>query len=246
MEADNTLKIIRNESIGAMEWDILNTRDSSTSTYCINASNYGCNAWAATTNLVNNPNEFTLYYPNGNFNSDTITYSGTVVQDSSLNTYLNEEYLETINENSKHITNHDFNVGTPGDRFDTEDIPTDVSQEALYKWNGKVGLINITDILRTTTNITCTSLNVGYNSSSTGYCNTNNWAWPDSGFVWTISPYVDSYHSYAWGVRSDGYVGGFRTDRSNGGIVPVLYLNREISLTGKGSKDRPYTIYNTN
>ena len=246
VENDGTLKIIRNESIGNMSWDARGTRDSSTSTYCTNASSYGCNAWAATSNLVNTPSVFTLHNPNGNPTSDTTTYSGTVTKDASLNTYLNTTYLGTIKEDSEHITNHNFNVGTPGNVFDTEDIATDVQQEALYKWNGKIGLMNVTDVLKTTTDTGCTNLEVGYNNYSKSVCSNNNWLWPTSGHLWTMFPYVNSTRNAVWLVFSGGFVcftaASDDANRLNVDVLPVLYLTSDITLSGKGTSSSPYTI----
>ncbi|MCI9585748.1 MAG: hypothetical protein HFH45_03850, partial [Bacilli bacterium] len=242
VESDGTLKIIRDTSIGNIAWDTAGTRDKSTSTYCTTASSSGCNAWAATSNLVNPPSDFTLHYPNGNPTIDTTTYSGTVTKDASLNTYLNTTYLGTIKEDSKYIVNHNFNVGTPGNTTDTEDIATDVSQEALYKWNGKIGLMNVTDVLKTTTNTTCTSLKVGYDSDSTGYCNTNNWMWIKSGSEWTVSPYVFSNRGHVWRVLADGYVRNITANGTDLGVRPVLYLTSDIHLDGEGTQSNPYKV----
>ena len=243
VESDGTLKIIRNESIGNMAWDEKGTRDSSTSTYCTYAATNGCNAWAATNNLLGSPSVFTLYNPNGNSSKDTTIYSGSVTKDASLNAYLNTTYLGTIKESSKYITNHNFNVGTPGNYNDTEDIATDIRQEALYKWRGKIGLINVTDILKTTTNVTCTSLKAGFNSNTTRYCNTNNWMWITSGFEWTLSPYVYSDNDRVWRVGGGGYVGNSAgTDSVNNVVRPVLYLTSDIQLDGEGTQSNPYTI----
>ena len=191
VESDNTIKIIRNESIGNKQWD-----------------GSSSNKWT---------------------------------RPATLNTYLNTTYLGTINEDSKYIVDHNFNVGTPGNTSDTEDIATDVVQEAQTTWNGKIGLMTITEILKTTSNTTCTSLKAGRDSASTGYCNTNNWLWPKSGYLWTISPSpVASY--YVWRAHSDGYVLISRATNDNHGVLPVLYLTSNIQLEGEGTSGSPYTI----
>ncbi len=243
IENDNTLKIIRNESIGNMAWDLVNTRDSSTSTYCLSTT-YGCNVWAATSNLVGKPSIFTLYYPNGNPNTDTTRFSGTVTADSSLNTYLNKTYIKTLNDDSRYIVNHNFNVGTPGDHTDTEDIATDIKQEALYKWNGKIGLMNVTDVLKTTTETTCTSLITGYNYSSTNSCLINNWLWSKTENDWTISPGVSSYRGGVWYVIPNRCV-SHAAPTSINGVRPVLYLTSNITLSGQGTETNPYIIITT-
>jgi len=241
IEADNTLKIIRNENnnIDQMSWDVKGTRNANTSTYCTNASDLGCNAWASTITLANKPNVFTLYYPNGNSTTDT-AITGSVTQDASLNTYLNDEYLGTIEEDSKYIVDHDFSVGTPGNINDTETVTVNVTQEALYKWNGKGGLMNITDILRTTTNAGCTSLNVSYNSGSKSVCSNNNWMWPTTN-EWTLSPDITANRNGVWVVQSLGYVYIYYAKDSTS-VRPVLYLSSDVTLSGEGTSKVPYTI----
>ncbi len=243
VENDGTLKIIRNESIGKMAWDEKGTRDSSTSTYCNNTNSGVCNAWAATTNLVNKPSVFTLHYPNGNASIDKTTYSGTVTKDASINTYLNGEYYNNLGEDKGYIVSHNFNVGTPGNHQDTENIAIDVQQESIYKWNGEVGLMTITEFLRTTTDTGCINLSIGHNNYSKSVCSNNNWMF-NSTYEWTISPCVNSERHLVWNVNSvNGQVGGSSLT-SISGIRPSVYLNSNISLKGEGTKDRPFKIQN--
>jgi len=242
IEPDGTLKIVKSESAATMAWDAVGNRNPTTNTYCSNGSSYGCNAWAATNNLVNSPSSFNLHYPNGNPSIDTGSVSGTVIEDASLNIYLNREYLDAIKEESKYIVNHNFNIGTPGNNNDTEDITTDINQEALYKWNGKVGLMNVTDILKTTSNNACTSLKIGYNNASKSVCSENNWLWPKTGYSWTISPYASSTRSGVWLVASSGCITCDGSNYSSGDVYPVLYLKKDIKLSGKGSETNPYKI----
>lgn len=228
VEGDKTIKIIRENSIGSRPFDSKGLRDSTSNgaggTYCVQGSN-GCNAWAINDNFVNG------------------TKSGSVLKDAELNTYLNGAYLETINGDKQYIVNHDFNVGTPGDKSDTEDIATDVQQEALYKWNGKIGLMTVTEILKTTTDTGCTSLKVGNNSSSKSACSNNNWLWPKSDWLWTISP--ASTNSYSvWEVASSGYVFNSSGVYYDEGVLPTVYLTSDIILLGEGTQDKPYTIVN--
>jgi len=226
VESDGTLKIIRNESIKKREFDRFGYRDSTSNgaggTYCANSST-GCNAWAVSDNFTNG------------------TYTGTVLKDAYLNTYLNGEYLESINEDSKYIVNHNFNVGTPGDENDTEDIAIDVTQEALYKWNGKIGLMTITEILKTTSNTTCTSLNVAYNRLNTSVCSNNNWMWPQTDAVWTISPSPGTAAG-VWIANSRGYAGSYLSNSLTPRVLPALYLTPNITLSGSGTSYDPYTI----
>ena len=127
-EADGTYKIVRNEVLPEqMPFDEQGYRDSGSNgaggTYCANSSD-GCNAWAATANLVGSPAEFT-----------NTTQTGTVLLDSSLNEYLNGEYLDSITVNKDKIVNHDFSIGAV--KNNNTDLATQILGENSYKWNGE-------------------------------------------------------------------------------------------------------------
>ena len=241
IDSDGTMKIIKNESINSMPWDEPGTRNNTTSTYCTNASMYGCNIWVATSNLVNPVSNFVLYSPNANPNIDKITYSGTITNDASLNVYLNTIFYNSLGEDSKYIISHNFNVGSPGDTNDTETIGADIKQEGLYKWNGKIGLMNVTDAIKSTTNTNCDSLNAAFKSNTTKICNTNNWLWIKSGAEWTISPCIGSTRGYVFTVHSDGYIPNMLA-RSTNQVRPVFHLSPNIHLLGKGTEQKPYII----
>ena len=237
IESDGTLKIVKNEKIGTMKWDEENKRPSSTNTFCTLGSLYGCSAWAATSNLVGSPSEYKQYYPNGN-TSDSDIHSGSVIADATLNTYLNGDYYNNLGTDKKYVVSHDFNVSTPGDQHDTESIAVNVSQEKQYTWNGKVGLINITEYLKTSTNSECVSLNYAYNNTG---CGDNNWLYLNSGTMWTISPSVINNDSYVWSVYDDGDIYDYC---ANGpyDVHPVVYLTSNINLEGNGIIGDEYKI----
>lgn len=241
VEQDKSIKIIRNDSIGSMQWDAVGTRTRTSSTYC-RENSYGCNAWASTANLVGTISTFSLYYPRSNPSLDSTIYSGTVIADSSLNTYLNNTYYNTLNDNDKKLVEiHSWNVGSPGNYTDDEDIGTDILQEELYKWNGKIALINVTEVLRTTTSTTCTSLKDGYNNKVSGKCNKDNWLWTNE-IQWTLSPCVDPGTGNVWNIHSSGYIEYYDSALISHYIRPSLYLSSDIKLNGNGTIDNPYQI----
>ena len=239
IESDGTLKIVRNEPLDdTYQWDAPGIRDSSTSTYCTNASDYGCNAWAATSNLVGTPSSFTQYFPFGNTSDSEETYSGTVTEDAYLNTFLNETYYDSLSDDYKSkVVKGTFNVSTPGIENDADSLETDAEQEKQYQWKGYVALYTVTELLRASTTSGCSSLAAGVESD---YCNSNNWLWPTND-VWTLSPSVYSIRGDVWIVQSGGCV-----DRNIAnfdlGACPVLHLTSDISLSGTGTSSDPYEI----
>ena len=96
-------------------FDIANARSTENNSYCTTPSN-GCNVWVRTSKINGSPSE----YANG-------THHGTVMEDSSLYTYLNGDYYNnTLNANSN-IIDGTFNIGP-------------YNNESSYKWTGKIGL----------------------------------------------------------------------------------------------------------
>ena len=68
-------------------------------------------------------------------------------EEASLNTYLNDEWYESLDDNVKSlIVAHDFNVGPISDTQTS--LAESVKEESAYKWNGKVGLIGVTDYVK--------------------------------------------------------------------------------------------------
>lgn len=246
IESDGTIKIVKNSDLAAMPYDARNSRTTASNTYCINAARNGCNAWAATENLVGTPSEFTLYYPNGNMTTDNITYTGTVTKDASINTFLNGEYYNNPNSNASYlgedknyIVNHNFYIGTPGDFTDTESITINSQQEKNYVWRGKVGLIQATDYLKASTNNTCIIIN---NATLGTRCQKKNYLSPDNYYYWTISPAVESDTSYVYSVGSSG-IGRTRAWNTDyWGVRPTMYLPSSINLKGEGTATSPYYI----
>ena len=251
-EADGTYKIVRNEVLPEdMPFDNDNFRDKESNgaggTYCANSS-YGCNAWAATANMVGSPAEFT----NGN-------YSGTVLLDSSLNTYLNGEYLNSITVNKDKIVNHDYGIGSV--TYNNNDLQGQIASENNYKWNGSIGLISVSDYLKANSDMetcgtastnnsaytTCRNTNWMYtcgtastNNSAYTTCRNTNWMYISGTYWWTLSPYA-YFSDYVWYVYSDGHLYNYNA-RHSSGVRPAVYLTSNLSLSGSGTQSDPYRI----
>ena len=236
-EADGAYKIVRNEVLPEqMPFDERGNRDSNSNgaggTYCANSS-YGCNAWAANVNLVGSPSEFT-----------NTTQTGTVLLDSSLNTYLNGEYLESITENSDKIINYNWGVGatyTDASWEDDDEDPSEfVAEEAAYKWNGKVALLSSSDVhLSVSNEELCGTDNKYHDSLET--CAANNYLVIPGTYWWLVSPYYNS-SADVHGVSYDGRITAGHDARSSRGVRPAVYLTSSLSLSGSGTQSDPYII----
>ena len=236
-EADGTYKIIRNDVLSNRAFDTQNR--TSSSTYCKSTS--GCGVYAAVSE--------TLSSPSG-------SQSGTVTEDSSIKIYLNDDYyVNNINSTAKdQMTSHSFNIGAveyldrSGAKADS--IEKNIAGEKMYTWTGNVGLANVSDILRASTNPLCTSATTSYDG--TNECNSNYLL--DKGSAsflvyWTINAYSDesggaSHQVWSGIVNSSyAYVSNYNAfNSSNLAPRPVVFLKSDTTLNGSGTPDDPFTI----
>ena len=270
-ETDGTIKVIRDASIGLKSFDEQDSSDTTTgprhnsdNTFCnYSGTYYGCNVWGNMNNTYYNgqtlsPSFKYRYYSDNSTeilqeHSDT----GTVNTDSTLNQYLNGTWLTSALSN--YIDNHNFDVGgvyyynsyTGGDKG----ITREKEEESLYTWNGKIGLMNITEYVETSTNPECTSVysnyyfntNYYYGSSQhiSGYdnwpCSNRAYNWlPKRIIEWSLSPYSYNRRS-VWYVDSTGYF-GYDIASNARGVRPAFYLKAGINLTGSGAENDEYEI----
>ncbi len=238
-EADGTYKIIRNETLSNRAYDAANHRSTANNTYCTNPRN-GCGVYAAV---------------DGEFSSPSGSQKGTVTEDSSIKIYLNEDYYtNNINETAKEqMTSHIFNIGAV-ERLDesgaeADSIAKNIAGEKMYQWTGNVGLANVSDILKASTNPLCTSATTSYNG--TNECNSNYLL--DRGtaselYYWTINAHSRESggpSSFAWfGNVHNSYAAVYYNSASVSFFAPrpVIFLKSDTTLTGLGTKESPFTI----
>ena len=237
-EADGTYKIIRNDVLSnKVVYDAANHRSTTNNTYCTNPSN-GCGVYAAVS---------------GEFSSPSGSQKGTVTEDSSIKIYLNEDYYtKNINSTAKgQMTSHSFNIGAVERLSSSSDdsIAKNIAGEKMHTWTGNVGLANVSDILRASTNPLCTSASTSRND--TDACNSNyllDKGTANSLFYWTINAYsnesggssYDAWDGYVY--SSDAYVSYSSARGSNIAPRPVIFLKSDIILSGEGTKESPFTI----
>ena len=238
-ETDGTYKIIRNDVLEKRAYDEANHRSTENNTYC-QMPQYGCGVYAAVS---------------GTFSSLSGSQSGTVTEDSSIKIYLNEDYYtNNINETAKEqMTSHTFNIGAVEylneSGAEADSIEKNIAGEKMYTWTGNVGLVNVSDILKASTNPLCTSATTSFNGSNE--CNSNyllDKGTASSLYYWIIN--ASSYESggalaYAWYgyvYGSDAYVDFYTAYDSNRAPRPVIFLKSDITLSGEGTKESPFTI----
>ena len=234
-ETDGTYKIIRNDVLEDRAFDEANHRSTANNTYCQNPSN-GCGVYAAV---------------DGKFSTPDGAVKGTVTEDSSIKIYLNDDYyVNNINNTAKEqMTSHIFNIGAV-ERLSSssaDSIEKNISGEKMYTWIGNVGLANVSDLLRASTNPLCTSATYSQNNQSN--CNSN-YLLNSTDFLryWTINVYymvTEPAYSRVWtGFSNSDFsaVVGISNAAHTNPIRPVVFLKSDIVLTGEGTLDSPFTI----
>ena len=250
-EADGTYKIIRDELLPQnanytpMAYDVSNHRLTENNTYCTYPQ-WGCGVFAAVS---------------GTFQTPDGKYSGTVTEDSSIKEYLNNTYYPTLNGTAKtQVQSHAFNIGSVQhlDVSGNDSIQKNIAGEKMYKWTGNVGLVNVSDLLRASTNIACTSATDEYNAAvmedtpreTCGSYLTNFNEELGDVFYWTMNAFSAESEDYSRDVWIAAFyqgVGEFGGDHAGiaftYGARPVLYLKSDIEITGgDGTKGNPFII----
>ena len=248
-ETDGTYKIIRDELLPqnagytTIAFDTVGYRSYENNTYCTALQqNWGCGVYGKVSG--------TYSRPDGKF-------SGTVTEDSSIADYLNGEYYNGLTEIARtQIQQHVYYIG-PVEYYDAtgnDSLSKNIAGEKMNTWTGNIGLVNVSDILKASTNPACTSATDHLNQlidSGTSTCNSNYLVdLPDETSYWTINNAVRESvdHSYyVWYVaQSEGMAGlGYHDayDDYFDGARPVLYLRSNIQFTsGNGTKSQPFII----
>ena len=167
---------------------------------------------------------------------------------SDIKTYLNGEYLEAITTNQDKIVPHTWSIG--GVTGDNNDLAGQIALEnGTESQNVSIGMITASEYLRANPN-TEQCGNMSINNTNYSTCKTTNWIYnivPLGREIWTISPDAD-YSTAVFLVEAfdtslyAGKLRAFYTGFLQSGVSPTLYLNSDITLTGKGTESNPYTI----
>ncbi len=260
-ETDGTYKIIRDELLPqnagytTMAYDAKNHRSTENNSYC-DAQNYGCGVYAAVS---------------GEFSTPSGSKKGTVTENSSIQEYLNGEYYTSnLNSTAKELmTSNSFNIGAVEyldvSGAENDSIEKNIAGEKMHTWTGNVGLVNVSDVLKASTNPSCNSASTVLNeimsvSEPDDFSNpcTSNYLLFDltaPTYYWTINAFGSESGSIndffastsAWGADLSGdagFVGVSTASRDdNRGARPVVFLKSDIVFFGDGTKDSPFRIY---
>ena len=148
------------------------------------------------------------------------------------------------------MTSHSFNIGAV-ERLGSssaDSIEKNIAGEKMYTWIGNLGLANVSDLLRASTNPLCTSAT--YSQNNQNNCNSN-YLLNSTDFLryWTINVYYMvtelRYNNIVWtGISNESLSAINRgSNASNTNTIrPVVFLKSDITLSGEGTSDSPYRI----
>ena len=149
---------------------------------------------------------------------------------STIYNYLNNEFFTSLSDKN-FVYLSSFNVGK---------VSSGLSGDALYnaekseKFSSSVGLLNISDYIKASSNSTCNS---GYTSS--GKCN----SWMTSKSTLLVNTVPSSNNAYVFDSGSSLITTTALT--TNYQVVPVVYLNNDVKIltgSGSGTSSDPFVI----
>ena len=163
---------------------------------------------------------------------------------ANINVYLNEEYLNTITQDSSKIVPHVWNIG--GVVYNNNNLISQINDEKdRQSQSSSVGMITASEYLRANSNVEqCGTFNL--NNTNASICKTTNWIYniiPSGSFLWTISYNASTSGSDVFALNNDGMVANVAS-LSAYAVSPSLYLTSDITLLGDGSEGNPYMITN--
>jgi len=175
------------------------------------------------------------------YSSSTKTYSGTFSR-TKLYTYLNDTYYSgTLNATARgQIQQYAFNTGTVSTGSSSTAITSTYAKEKAVQTSMYVGILNITDYARASTNCYPTSTTwATLNNTSSPTCRNNNWLRLNTNYNY----YVFLNPSSATETRqmANGYIAKISPSVTQY-IYPTVYLKNTTTFMGAGTSSNPYTI----
>ena len=142
-----------------------------------------------------------------------------------------------ILDNDK-IISHDWKIGEV--KANNNDLSDQILSENSKIWNGKIGLLSVSEYLRANTNTKeCGSYEL--NNANVATCKLTNWIGLAETFIWFVSPPKgELYSSYALSFNSVIDLGP--TFRDDVYLRPMAYLTPKITLSGSGTEHDPFKL----
>lgn len=160
---------------------------------------------------------------------------------ASLNTYLNDEYKNTLSDKDKIATS----MWRTGKIYmDNNNLADQINRERSNAWEGDIALITLSEYIRTNSKPTsCGTFKLS--DENYNICKDTTWLSNNTSF-WTITTNTDVYEraiyvSYIGSISADDVEGTFFSGPY--AVYPTLYLKPNIKIIGgDGSQGNPYQI----
>lgn len=174
---------------------------------------------------------------------------------STLNTYLNGEYYNSLVDESKlMIVPTKFYLGASGVNTATHFG----TGENMYGWErgnrtysnlpinsvGKIALMYPSDYVYTYSLGVSSACFNDVNNCNTNSRTANSWIIDENNYKsqWLISPYLGAYNC-AFSIGTYGGLSSYGDIKYGNGISPTLYLSSQVKITsGDGSEQNPYQL----
>ena len=163
---------------------------------------------------------------------------GILLSNTNLNNMANATwYVGAVDVNSTQalatdITNERTNKGSSS-------LPS-LSEVGTseYSYTGKVGLLNITDYVKASTNTSCSSVYTG--TTTDVYCASNNYLVKNYTMI-TMNPAGNSTDKI-WAIKENGQITYEQPVYKAVYVRPVFYLVSGLNFAGEGTVSNPYVI----
>ena len=223
----NLVKIIREDTIGALAWDKSNTNDwpNSSLYHLLNEQYYD---WE-----TNKTNVSTYCYGYSTSAPSKCDYSIKGIQDGYRNMLVKAKWYLGGGGKSGYTTY------TPDNVYSYERDANAIYSGRSASTPGYIGLMYESDYLYGVLASDCarTTAHGSYNSAS---CAGKDWLY-GKGYEWTISPNSSDLND-PWRLNNVGSVGSFRALHGHG-VRPVLYLSPSVyKVSGTGTITDPYIM----
>lgn len=254
IESDNTVKVVKKESIGQIVYDIGNNEvegltrarlSSTESGYCssiVGGIYLGCNAWGSNTTTLDESGNPVTTIGIAKSLPDNEAYLNVYLNGGTYSTLSKEGWYNTLpNDVRNIIVNHIFNVGYFS-IFST-DLSSSINSQKEYQWNGKVALITPIDFVLANSNVEqCgTPKESSRLSSNIETCKQTNWISTEEYSV-LLSGYGNGSSGQIVNTNGNGCL-------TNGSalaalsVKPSFFLTSSLKLTGEGTETNPYKLY---
>ena len=159
-------------------------------------------------------------------------------ESASLNTYLNGTYLKSLSEEAQNqIVYGVFSAGEI--KYNNDDLSAQIDDENSIKWTGKIALPTASEYIRSNSDKnkcgTFSKISDNYNS-----CKDTSWMYNLNGSWLLLSS--DKDDGSIFNVYDTGDWSYQNPNRDYFGVRPVLYLSSNLTVSGIGTKEDPYTL----